>query len=302
MPAPPLGPAIVARLRVRASADRWDVPHDAFADVLAASAARLAGDEPIDERECERRLAALHLGDLALACACALGHEAAWDQFVRDYRPALYRAADALDPTGRARELADSLYADLYGTTGKDGARISLFRYFHGRSSLATWLRAVLAQRHVDRLRGARRLEPLPDEEGAIPAPPVSELADPDPDRPRFRLLIPQALAQVVARLDPRDRLRLGCYYGQGLTLAETGRVLGEHEATASRNLARTRKAIRAGVEAHLRSQEGLNDAQVARAFQVAAEDGRAMDLSDVLETDASRSGADRSTSERTSG
>ena len=32
-----------------------------------------------------------------------------------EYRPILYRAADALDPSGGARDLADSLYADLYG-------------------------------------------------------------------------------------------------------------------------------------------------------------------------------------------
>ena len=79
-----------------------------------------------------------------------------------EHRPRLYRAADALDPAGGARDLADSLYADLYGFPDRQGKRKSLFRYFHGRSSLSTWLRAVLAQRHVDRLRTARRLEPLP--------------------------------------------------------------------------------------------------------------------------------------------
>ena len=78
---------------------------------------------------------------------------AAWDHFVLEMRPGLYRAADALDPSGGARELADSLYADLYGVDQRGGARQSLLRYFHGRSSLATWLRAVLAQRYVDRVR-----------------------------------------------------------------------------------------------------------------------------------------------------
>ena len=46
-------------------------------------------------------------------------------------RPVLYRAADAIDATGNARELADSLYADLYGLAEKGGKRQSLFRYFH---------------------------------------------------------------------------------------------------------------------------------------------------------------------------
>ena len=51
----------------------------------------------------------------------------------------------------------------------------SLFRYFHGRSSLTTWLRAVLAQRYVDRLRTIRRTEALPDEESADACRPESD-------------------------------------------------------------------------------------------------------------------------------
>src|SRR5256885_10287786 len=96
-----------------------------------------------------------------------MGDEHAWERFIRESRPLLYRAADALDRSGGARELADSLYADLYGVTDAGRERQSLFQYFQGRSSLATWLRAVLAQRYVDRVRVQRRLEPLPDEEVA---------------------------------------------------------------------------------------------------------------------------------------
>src|SRR3954471_3671344 len=119
--------------------------------------------------------------DLELARLCAAGDERAWERFVREYRPILYRAADALDRSGAAREIADSLYADLYGIKDGERERQSLFRYFQGRSSLATWLRAVLAQRYVDRLRVQRRLEPLPDEE-----PPAADAEPPDPERSRY--------------------------------------------------------------------------------------------------------------------
>src|SRR5262245_64981868 len=95
--------------------------------------------------------------DLDLARRCADGDAQAWERFVLEYRPILYRAADALDPSGGARDLADSLYADLYSK--------SLFRYFQARSSLATWLRGVLSQRYVDRIRANRRMEAFPDEE-----------------------------------------------------------------------------------------------------------------------------------------
>jgi len=157
-------------------------------------------------------VSASHASDLELARQCAAGEEPAWERFVLEYRPVLYRAADALDPSGGARDLADSLYADLYGMPEGESERRSLFRYYQGRSSLATWLRAVLAQRYVDRLRAQKRLEPLPDEDHAPARHDGRPGEPPDPDRSRHVVLRRQALSRAVDRLDGRDRLRLGCY------------------------------------------------------------------------------------------
>ena len=182
-----------------------------------------------------------HAEDLELAQRCASGDPEAWDRFVLEYRPVLYRAADALDRHGGAREVADALYAELYGVRNAQGQRQSLFRYFQGRSSLATWLRAVLAQRYVDRQRAQRRLAPLADTDadtvrgaalGVTAVPP-----EPDPSRARYVALLRRALAAVIGALAPRERLRLACYYVQELTLAETaargaaawGAGLGDH-------------------------------------------------------------------------
>ena len=220
---------------------------------------------------------ASHAADLELARRCAAGEPAAWDRFVLEYRPVLYRAADALDRTGGARELADSLYADLYGLKEGGGERQSLFRYFSGRSSLAMWLRAVLAQRYVDRLRVQRRLEPLPPDDRA-------EMREPDdPDRVRYGQLVRQALSRAVGRLETRDRLRLAYYYVQELTLAEAGRLLKEHEATVSRHLTRTRRAIRAAVERELRDERGLTHVEIAECFTLVAEDPGSLDLTPLL-------------------
>jgi RNA polymerase sigma-70 factor (ECF subfamily) len=228
-------------------------------------------------------VSASHLDDLELARQCAAGDERAWERFILEFRPILYRAADALDRSGGAREVADSLYADLYGLQEREGERRSLFRYYQGRSSLATWLRAVLSQRYVDHLRAQRRVEPLPDESIApdVPAP--------DPDRHRYLTLVRQALAHAVGRLAARDRLRLACYYVQELTLAETGRVLHEHEATSSRQLAKTRRELRKDVEGELRRNAGLTDDQVGRAFEFAAEDAGPLDLEQMLSSSTER-------------
>ena len=239
-------------------------------------------------------MSASHARDLELARQCAAGEEPAWERFVLEYRPVLYRAADALDPSGGARDLADSLYADLYGMPESESERRSLFRYYQGRSSLATWLRAVLAQRYVDRLRAQKRLEPLPDEAHA-PARHVGRPSEPpDPDRSRHVVLLRQALARAVGRLDGRDCLRLGCYYVQELTLADTGRLLKEHEATVSRQLARTRRDLRRDVERQLREDPGLGDAQIAECFESASEDAGPLDLRQML-GDRKKPAADRS-------
>ena len=283
------------RLFRRARAERWDLPLEVFTEALSRSRDKAFAGKTPAAREVDRYLETLHLEDLALACACAAGHEAAWEHFILQARPVLYRAADAIDPSGGARELADSLYAELYGLRERGGSRQSLFRYFHGRSSLTTWLRAVLAQRHVDRLRAGRRLEPLPEEETPITL--ASPSPSPDLDRPRFVDLIRRALAKALSRLNARDRLRLACYYAQEMTLAQIGRLLREHEATVSRHLAGTRRTIREDVERQLRDDAGLSEAQIDECFASVMSDAGTLDLNGMLATAGERkeTGMDRS-------
>jgi RNA polymerase sigma factor (sigma-70 family) len=205
-------------------------------------------------------------------------------------RPVLYRAADALDPTGGARDVVDSLYAELYGVDERGAPRQSLLRYFHGRSSLGTWLRAVLAQRYVDRARAYKRTAQLTDEVAGRAVASTS----PDPECSRLLLTLRNALSAALSALDPRDRLRLSCYYVEQLTLAQTGRLLKEHEATVSRQLSRTREALRRSVERLLRAQ-GLNEVQVQRCFECATEDPGPLDLIEVFAGTGKETVQDRS-------
>lgn len=252
-----------------------------FTAQLAASAERAFPKQPPTDDQLERYLRSLHLEDLALACACAEGVDSAWDHFVLTYRPVLYRAAGAIGASDRAREVADSLYAELFGLNVRDGERRSHFRYFHGRSSLATWLRAVLSQRYVDVLRQTARLDPLPDDESAqaFSAAPSRGPAH----SARYLRLLQRVIAAVIAALAARDRLRLRCYYAQNLTLAEIGRVVGEHEATVSRNLARTRREIRRQTETVLRERERMTDAEIDECFAMCVEDPGTLDLVELL-------------------
>jgi len=272
---------LATRLYEDSGAARWRVDSDTFARAVDASLAKAFAGRMPSAHDVKQYVSSLHLRDLALACACAMGDEEAWRHFVTEFRPALYRAADAIDPTGNARELADSLYGELFGLKAGAGGRQSLFRYFHGRSSLATWLRAVLSQRYVDRLRQRRKTEPLPDEDG--PGAPSVRAADPDPERSSFVEAMRNALSWAMARLAPKDRLRLACYYAHQMTLAQVGLLLAEHEATTSRHLARTRSEVREAMEHHLATTQNLTREQIEACFRSVAEDAGSLDLREFL-------------------
>lgn len=305
--------ALIDRAYRKAEAARWRVTPEAFAAAIARGLAKAAPGREPSRAELDAHLSALHLEDLALACACEAGDDEAWDHFIREFRPTLYRAADAIDPGGRAREAADALYGELYGAKEKDGQRQSLFRYFHGRSSLATWLRAILSQRYVDLVRAGKRTEPLEEKRGQSSFSNDPQIYSENlenrekgdsplfSDAPRFAAAMQAALAAAIAALAPRDRLRLGCYYAQQMTLAAIGKVTREHEATVSRQLARTRQAVRADVERRLRETHGWSAREIDECFAAIVEDPGEMDVDQLVGTGPRKNSApDRSESEGT--
>ena len=279
---------LVGRLYERSGAARWGLARDRFEASLGASVSHNFRGRAPGAAEIEKYLNALHLDDFALAASCAAGLEPAWDHFVREHRPLLYRAADAIDPSGGARDLADALYGDLFGLQERAGVRHSLFHYFHGRSKLSTWLRAVLSQRHIDRVRAARRLAPIADE-GPDAIAEKSSGATASPERARFASAMQTALAAALAALAPKDRLRLVMYYLHDVTLAAIGRQLREHEATVSRHLTRTRRRLRDDIEKRLRRDHGFDARAVAECFESVIEDAGALDLRGLVGTRAER-------------
>jgi RNA polymerase sigma-70 factor len=286
---------LVGVLHGEATCARWGLPTEAFAEGLRRSAEKRFGGAQPDPREVEAYLKSLHLEDLALACACSEGIEKAWEFFMAHFRQDLRNAASAMlrgsgrADDARAEELADSVYAELYGVrTGADGRRKSLFVYFHGRSKLSTWLRAVLAQKQVDVFRTTTRTVSLEAEmEGESPREFTGRTGtvrtDPDPDRARYLGRFDRALSAALAGLTPRERMLLACYYVDQLTLAEIGRMLREHESTVSRQLERMRRALRKCVTQALQraipasngrpAEPALDGAQVELAFEYAVED-----------------------------
>jgi RNA polymerase sigma-70 factor (ECF subfamily) len=206
----------------------------------------------------------LKLEELALARACAAGHEAAWQVFLTRFREKLYDIARGITKEdSSARDLADSLYADLYGTSERDGRRVSRLNFYMGRGSLEGWLRTVLAQEFVNRYRKQKRLVSLEEqaEDGvqfsAAPAGPVSPLDS----------RLGAALDEALGLLSGEDRLVLASYYLDDRTLTEIGRMIGVHESTISRRLEKLLKGLRKQVMAGLVSR-GMNRGQAEEALE----------------------------------
>jgi RNA polymerase sigma-70 factor (ECF subfamily) len=279
--------ALIGRLGRTVQLERWGLSKERFTRALYRSANHRFGDLTPPSAAVAAYLESLHVEDLALACACADGQEAAWEHFILTYRQDLRRAGCAIAGDSSGTELADSLYAELYGLAEQAGERRSLFAYFHGRSKLSTWLRAVLSQRHVDAVRGRRRAERLDDDDAAERLADPKVEPPPDPYRARYRTLLSKALLAATSALDPGLRFRLAAYYLQGLTLAQIGRVTGEHEATVSRKLDKARRELRSAVERVLRREFQLPDAQVEACLESALE-VNALDLSIWLREDVS--------------
>src|SRR6202795_3760495 len=219
-------PAILAQWCALARVAKWGLSATRFTEELARCAeGRFRGVRPgVDELNAY--VGALRLEDLGLACACADGVAEAWEHFVGLYRGYLRACAGVMlrrsASAPEAKELADSLFAELYGLSAEK--RGSLLRYFHGRSSLKTWLRALLAQRHVDRIRAGRKYEELEDQDGRdntklLAAARALQVAD--PHRAKYLLKFSNALQTALENLDARDVALLRMYYAEQKKLAE---------------------------------------------------------------------------------
>jgi RNA polymerase sigma-70 factor (ECF subfamily) len=191
-------------------------------------------------------LRSLRLDDLALATACALGREVAWQRFVTLYRAPLTQAAVAITGSSTlGHDLADSLYSELYGLREVEGQRRSPLASYSGRGSLLGWLRTTLAQRHVDHHRRTHRESPLDtlDAPAPQPEPAPAELTG-----------LARAITITLESLSAEERYLLSSYFLDGQPLAQIGRVLRVHEATISRRLKRLLTDLRKRLLHHLQA------------------------------------------------
>ena len=231
-------------------AAKFDIDRETFVAIVGKVVERWNGAATPDETR--KFLETLRVDELVLTRACAAGHNAAWDKFLNRYRATLYSAAHQIahDETN-ARELADSLYAELYGISETGTARVCKLLYFSGRGSLEGWLRTVVAQEYVNRYRRTRRETSL---DGAVEEGKQFPAA-PSPPPPLADGRIDEAIAAEISALEDEERLLLASYYLDGRKLAEIGRMLRVHESTISRKLEKTTATVRKRIRKRLIDQ-----------------------------------------------
>ena len=257
---------LVAELHAKAGCERIGLTRESFSSILCEVGTKYCTGSEIDARTF---FLSLRIDELALARACVAGHNTAWEIFLTRYREKLYLSALRIArEDSAARELADGLYADLYGTTTREGQRISKLASYTGRGSLEGWLRTVLAQEYVNRYRRTKRLVSLEEEseEGMQFRAP-----DPEPVTSADNRLA-RATDQVLAGLPAEDRMVLSAYYLDGRTLAEIARMLGVHESTISRKLDKLAKLLRKQIIVAL-TQSGMSRRQAEEALETDVRD-----------------------------
>jgi len=275
--------AVIAELYKSGRAQEFGLTREAFAHILQEVRKKYL-PEAAPQAETLALYSSLHVEELVLARACAAGEERAWNEFLMRYREKLYEiAAYIAKESSTSRELADSIYADLYGIRERDGERLSKLASYMGRGSLEGWLRTVMAQEYINSYRRRRRLVSL-DEEAEQGAQFVAAAAPPvRATDPRLTAATDEALAE----LSPEDRFILASYYLDARTLAQIARLLGVHESTISRKLDKLAASLRRRILAGL-GRRGMSRRQATEALEVDVRDLE-INLRTVLQGTADR-------------
>ena len=274
--------AFVVEVYASCRAEKYGLSQTELGSILAEVVNKYApGSTPAQARDFCR---SLRVEELVLARACAAGNESAWETFIVRFREKLYDTGlQIAREDSAARELADSMYADLFGTVNREGKRVSKLASYTGRGSLEGWLRTVMAQEHINRYRKQKRLVSLEEESEDGNQFPTPEKEPVVPLDTRVATATDEALAALAAE----DRFVLAAYYLDGRTLAEIARMLSVHESTISRKLDKLAKSLRKQILAGL-GRQGMSRRQAEEALEVDVRD-LSLNLRERLAQDSAR-------------
>jgi RNA polymerase sigma-70 factor (ECF subfamily) len=226
----------------RAAWPTVSVPARAFLDYLGE---RTKGSEPLR-----------HLGDLYLACGCALGNAAALEQLENRFLSQVREFLAGIDSSPHfVDEVRQALREHLL--IAREGRAPAIAEYT-GRGALSRWLR-ISAQRIALNLRRGRR--------------PQSELADDDrvaARNPELDYLKRSAQAQfgealqaALATLTAHERNLLRLHFVDGLSTTDIAPLFHSHRTTIRRQINDCQQKLLDRIREDLRVRLKLSESQV---------------------------------------
>lgn len=180
--------------------------------------------------------------DRALVEAVLAGRPGAFEQLVRDYQRLCWHVVDRMvrqpDDT---REICQEVFLRIHRT----------LHQYRGESSLKAWVAQVaysMALRHLERKR-----IPVVDLDGGDGSLPADALVDgADVEAWASQAEINRCLHAAIERLPPLQRTLLMLYHLEELQIVEIAGVTGLAEGTIKSHLFRSRKRLRAMLDAHM--------------------------------------------------
>lgn len=218
------------------------VEPDKFEEQLRAIAERHLGSSAAVV-EIEEFIAGLHTSDLMLSVACAKGYESAWRRFCDLYRKYLVsltrrRLGRRSDP----KDLGETLWVDLFLPDNSGNSRIASY---DGRSSLATWLRAVVNNRVINELQRKSSLSTTVGVTREPADPPALRSLEARLSRQRYEEIIRRSFSYASSRLTSHDRGLLLLRFDEGYQLGDISRIYSVHQSTITRQLDRIVSRLR---------------------------------------------------------
>jgi RNA polymerase sigma-70 factor (ECF subfamily) len=248
---PERGPRAIERVRQRLTPIvrvRFALDLNALAERVVDIAGRQPDEAPAAFAD------RLVVDDLYLATACASGDERAWEEFGSRFFSFIRQFSRRTLREPQASDVADQVIADLW-QRGK-------VAQYEGRSSLKTWLGAVVAHAAINAAKQSRVAESRlgAQEEADARAAPAEPVGGRDAGDRMARWV-----TDAIQSLAPAERTLLLLYYEQGLTLDEISPIAKRSKAALSRRLERIRQDLRAQVDRLAREATG-SSADTVRA------------------------------------
>jgi RNA polymerase sigma-70 factor len=224
---------------------KLDLDYDGYVNGLLPIITKYLGDHP-QELLIIKFLSELHTNDLYLTIACAQKSDTAWQRFDTFYRGHIYEMTKyECSNLDAALELANNLLSDLYFSDRSKRPRIASYE---GQSTLARWLRIVIAHRAInERERKGNcleRLDALPD----IPDENVPVSMESAIQAHTYRPMILDTFRGASQRLSPREQYLLLMRYEEEVQVNEIAKILGLHSSSVTRQLQRTQEKMRVEV------------------------------------------------------